>query len=301
MWTFDAGTRQSVTHLRFRPDGGGLTAAFRRSGELGTWDLAAGTFAREERFPVRRVTCFDYSPDGSVVAVGGDDGGARLYARPGGGVLAELHVGRGEGWGNEWSDRTAVHAVAFAPGADPRRRWVAAGGVELQLRNLTTHEVVAAFDPGYFRAVAFDPDGESVYAADAVRPEVVRWGVKPLRLLFRARSDWAVTRLVVAPNGETVAAADGGAVWLLAADGRTRARVVVAQEVADLALTPDGRLLAVADKSRSVKLIDPHVGAVVREYDWGVGRVSAVAVSPDGTMAAAGGEKGQVVVWDLDG
>jgi hypothetical protein len=39
---------------------------------------------------------------------------------------------------------------------------------------------------------------------------------------------------------------------------------------------------------------------VAPAFDWDMGRLRSVAFSPDGMLAAAGNDKGKIVVWDVD-
>jgi WD40 repeat protein len=67
-----------------------------------------------------------------------------------------------------------------------------------------------------------------------------------------------------------------------------------------LAFHPDGRHLLAGNNDTTARLIDTQTWQVVRQFVWDIGVLTAVAVSPDGALAAAGGAKGRIVVWDLD-
>jgi len=67
-----------------------------------------------------------------------------------------------------------------------------------------------------------------------------------------------------------------------------------------LAFHPSGRYLAATSNDATVKLYDTSSWQMAHAFDWGVGRLRSVAFSPDGTLAAAGGDNGKVVVWDFD-
>jgi WD40 repeat protein len=79
-------------------------------------------------------------------------------------------------------------------------------------------------------------------------------------------------------------------------------------KLTDVAFHPDGTRLLTAGLDQLV-----HVWEVpsarpegltatwkeVKRYDWKIGPIHSVSVSPDGLTAAAGGEKNRIVVWDL--
>ncbi len=65
---------------------------------------------------------------------------------------------------------------------------------------------------------------------------------------------------------------------------------------------PSGRFLAAggANVDGGVYCWDTATWRENVGYRWPVGPVMTVAFSPDGTLAAAGGERGEVTVWDVD-
>lgn len=67
-----------------------------------------------------------------------------------------------------------------------------------------------------------------------------------------------------------------------------------------VAYHPSGKYLLTANNDYNVRVFDTATWQVVRQYKWDVGYPNSLAVSPDGTLAAVGGQKGRVVVWDLD-
>jgi WD40 repeat protein len=63
---------------------------------------------------------------------------------------------------------------------------------------------------------------------------------------------------------------------------------------------PSGRWAATAQGDGTVRVFDVPGWREVRAYQWPVGWVRALAFDRDGARAAAGGDDGRVVVWDLD-
>jgi WD40 repeat protein len=67
-----------------------------------------------------------------------------------------------------------------------------------------------------------------------------------------------------------------------------------------IAFHPSGQYLAATSNDETVKLYDTATWQIARTFTWKIGRLRSVAFSPDGTRAAVGSDKGQIVVWDVD-
>lgn len=86
-------------------------------------------------------------------------------------------------------------------------------------------------------------------------------------------------------------------------EGQMTAASVIMPRCMDLIVAPcptGNRFLTAGHGDGCVREWELGTMTVVREYDWGIGKLVSVACSPDGTLAAAGSDSGKVVVWDID-
>jgi WD40 repeat protein len=111
-------------------------------------------------------------------------------------------------------------------------------------------------------------------------------------------AEWHPT---LSPDGDIVALAHNGRVACFdVASGTCRFDVRISRsDINQIAMHPNGRLLAAGGNDGTVRLLDPYTGNVHKEFDWGIGKVRSVAFSPDGCLGAAGGQK-SLAVWDVD-
>jgi hypothetical protein len=110
-----------------------------------------------------------------------------------------------------------------------------------------------------------------------------------------------LARWVLAPDGEQVAWLAEHTLYLQRlTESAPRVLPSEGQFRRGLAWAPDGRTLAVG-AGATVQLLDPSALVALRTFDWGTGKVRAIAFSPDGLRAAASAEggRGWVTVFDL--
>lgn len=152
---------------------------------------------------------------------------------------------------------------------------------------------------------AFSPDGKLLACDGGVegRPTVKVLNAKTLSLIRTIFPKGSQTRqLLYSPDGGTLAIAHAKAVLCVPADSDAlRVSLAHPKQVNAVAFTPDGQRLLSTCTDQLLRIWDIESGQLVTSFNWNIGQITAVAVSPDGLTAAVGGQKGQVVVVDLDG
>jgi WD40 repeat protein len=237
-----------------------------------------------------------YSPDGSLLAVGSNDGGVLLCDADKGLPIRTL---------NGHLDR--VYAVAFGPpdgalvtaSADGTvRYWDPVTGAQGEV--LTEH--TAPIWP-----LKLHPRGRLVAYGDGAGRVLVRRvpSGKPYRELpGHAERVWALA-FPLDPDTRLLATADNAGtvrIWDLTTGTEThRLQAPDGAPVYTLAFSRDGSLLAAGGRDALLRVWDPATGTCSHTLDGHTGHVYSVAFHPSTNLLASGDTVGSVRLWRLPG
>jgi WD40 repeat protein len=309
--------QHSVRSLTFSADGNWLAGAVVNDPVIRLWEVATGKELRQFIGHTKGRLRVAFSPGGPVLASGCMDATVRLWDAASGRELRRLTGHKGEVWCLGWS----ADGKTLASGGDDGaiRLWEADTG--RLLRELTGHKDLVA-------RLAWSPDGKTL-ASGGSDGTVRLWDVGngTARHILGTAGDTRGRRLAnedpFIPMGNPNAVGDLGCnqglafsadgtmlfsgsqeyrpilVWDVAT-GQERSRLPGKQRVFCLALSADGKTLAVGGADAQIDLWDVATGKPLLTFDGPRGRIFCAVFSPDGKVLATGGDDPAIRLWRTD-
>ena len=332
LWDVQTGTQirtltghwhwRDVHSVAFSPDG--TTLASGDGDKIRLWDVHTSTQIRTLTGHTTTLTghttediesiSIAFSPDGTTLASGSDEGPVHLWDVQTG---TQIHRLTGH--------TDSVESVAFSPdgttlasgdGGGRIRLWDVQTGT--QIHRLTGHTEG-------INSVAFSPDGNIIASGSedqTIRLRDVQTGAY-LRLITVPPRSLSLRRLgrinsvafspdgnIIASGGQGITKTDwsGGPIGLWDVETGELLQILTgdthcAARVESVAFSPDGTILASGSTSESgeaaVCLWDVETGTEIHTLTGHRSSVESVAFSPDGTILASGSGDSTVLLWDL--
>jgi WD40 repeat protein len=306
--------KKRIYAIAFSPDGRDL-AAVCGDGTLRVWDTTTGQLRRTVAVPEAAVpTGLVYLAADHLLVVGMD----LLAYDPVADELTTLMAGAGY-----------LRQLALSPdgrflGPMDLTSRTESGGFRL-VPGMTVGLPVLIEAPDTTHGLAFSPDGRLLatghilLAGTKMRSVGHGFGSFPVNAydyvvylrempsgrIVKTIPGWqqGVRFLTFSPDGSVLVGTAGPRLraWDLANDRELALHKRGTKHFQGLAFTADGRYLATVSNDETVRLWDARTWAEKTTFTWDVGRLLNIAFAPDGLRAAAGSDKGQIVVWDVEG
>lgn len=317
MQVLSIGKKKRVYAVAFSPDGGELAAV---SGDrmIRVWDLSTGEVRRASS--VEETSCgYDLAwlDDRRLVFAGTDlswwdlaadewrpiapglTWGRRIKASPGAELLVEVDQARSTQWAGpglivrptaDWSIQPAAPESANTTGGvafNGDGTLLATGHIAVVGQRTRSIAGIPAFQ---FQQNEYD--------------YLVHVREMPAGRVLQTIDGWqqAVTHLAFSPDGSVLAGTAGPRlrVWNLNENRELACHKRGPKHFQGLSFAHDGRFLAAVSNDATARVWETQGWREHTTFTWQIGSLLNIAFAPDGLRAAAGSDRGQIVIWDVE-
>ncbi len=279
----------SVRTVAYSPVNPFVLASAGDSRAVRLWDLQNDTVTTLGSH-ADTVNAIAFSPDGQLLATGGDDYACKLWDVP-----LKRRVATFEHIVNR--TRAQIKAVDFSPDG----QLLATAGIDVKLWNVQTRAEIGTLEHGaWVLAVTFSPDGR-LLATGEQTGQVKVWDVQSQQIVAQFTGDASsVYTVKFSPDGKILAGAGyTGEVGLWKVENWERLGTLsVSATVSTIDFSPDSTKLA-STGYESVNFWTVGTGEKITSLMSHPGWINAIAFSPDGETLVSGGDDEMLRLWDI--
>ncbi|KAK9325897.1 WD40-repeat-containing domain protein [Lipomyces orientalis] len=307
-------SQNDIDFVTINKTGEWLAFGASKLGQLLVWEWQSESYILKQQGHYDAINCLTYSPDGSKIITGADDGKIKIWDAVSGFAIVTFTEHISAITAIEFSKRGNVLFSASLDGSI--RAWDL-----IRYRNFRTFTALARLQ---FSSLAVDPSGEVVCAGSLDDFEIHLWSVQTGQLLDRLSGhEGPVSCLSFADDGGTLASASWDKtvrIWDIFGRHVSVEPFEQQADVLAIALRPDSKQVAVATLDGQISFWDVNmgrqVGIIDGRNDISGGRYTedrftaknsarsksfrTLSYSSDGACILAGGNSKYICLYDID-